>query len=120
MNAALDTPKMVAPPQSYDLRPKPATEGERIPLRVQFDNDTSETRTVIDIETEDRVGLLYAISQVFADQKLDVVLAKISTEKGAAIDTFYVTDLDGQKIYSPEYQRSIHDNIRRAIAELDR
>ncbi|HMC26588.1 MAG TPA: [protein-PII] uridylyltransferase, partial [Verrucomicrobiae bacterium] len=95
-------------------------EGERIPLRVQFDNDTSETRTVIDIETEDRLGLLYAISQVFADQKLDLALAKISTEKGAAIDTFYVTDLEGQKIYSPEYQRSIHENIRRAIANLDR
>ena len=94
-------------------------EGERIPLRVQFDNDTSETRTVIDIETEDRLGLLYANSQVFADQKLDLALAKISTEKGAAIDTFYVTDLDGEKIYSPEYQRSIHENIRRAIADLD-
>ena len=95
-------------------------EGERIPLRVHFDNDTSETRTVIDLETEDRLGLLYAISQVFADEKLDLALAKISTEKGAAIDTFYVTDLDGQKIYSSEYQRSIHDNIRRAIADLDR
>jgi len=95
-------------------------EGERIPLRVHFDNDTSETRTVIDIETEDRLGLLYAISQVFAEQKLDLALAKISTEKGAAIDTFYVTDLDAQKIYSPEYQRSIHDHIRRAIADLDR
>jgi len=95
-------------------------EGERIPLRMHFDNDTSETRTIIDLETEDRLGLLYAISQVFADEKLDLALAKISTEKGAAIDTFYVTDLDGQKICSSEYQRSIHDNIRRAIADLDR
>src|SRR3954462_10748196 len=28
-------------------------EGERMPLRVAFDNETSETRTVIDVETED-------------------------------------------------------------------
>src|SRR5205814_1487011 len=38
-------------------------EGERIPTRIHFDNETSENRTVIDIETEDRLGLLYIISQ---------------------------------------------------------
>src|SRR6266404_1596752 len=30
--------------------------GERIPTRVHFDNESSETRTVIEIETEDRIG----------------------------------------------------------------
>src|SRR4051812_2777026 len=78
-------------------------EGERIPLRIQFDNDSSETRSVIDLETEDRLGLLYAISQVFTDLNLDLSLAKISTEKGAAIDTFYVCNNMGEKIYSPEH-----------------
>jgi [protein-PII] uridylyltransferase len=95
-------------------------EGERIPLRIHFDNETSETRTVIDVETEDRIGLLYGISQVFSELRLDVALAKISTEKGAAIDSFYVCDADGQKIYSPEQQRSLEDMIRIAIAGLDR
>ena len=37
--------------------------GERMPTRIDFDNDASDTRTVIEIETEDRLGLLYAISQ---------------------------------------------------------
>jgi [protein-PII] uridylyltransferase len=95
-------------------------EGERIPLRIYMDNDTSETRTVIDLETEDRLGLLYAISQVFVELQIDVVLAKISTEKGAAIDTFYVCDSDGQKIVSPERQRLIEGKIRAAVAALDK
>jgi [protein-PII] uridylyltransferase len=95
-------------------------EGERIPLRIHVDNDTSETRTVIDIETEDRLGLLYAISQVFADLRIDVVLAKISTEKGAAIDTFYVCDSDGQKIFAPERHRLMEEKIRAAINALDK
>jgi len=95
-------------------------EGERIPLGIYVDNDTSESRTVIDIETEDRLGLLYAISQVFVELRIDVVLAKISTEKGAAIDTFYVCDSDGQKIVSPERQRLIEAKIRAAVASLDK
>jgi [protein-PII] uridylyltransferase len=95
-------------------------EGERIPLRIDFDNDTSESRTVIDIETEDRLGLLYAISQVFAELSLDLALAKISTEKGAAIDTFYVCDEDGQKIHLPEHQHIVREKIRLALARLER
>jgi len=95
-------------------------DGERIPLRVEFDNETSETRTVIDVETEDRLGLLYAISEVFTALNLDLSLAKISTEKGAAIDTFYICDSMGEKIYAPEQLRQIQEGIRRAVASLDR
>jgi len=93
-------------------------EGERIPTRIHFDNDTSENRTVIDIETEDRLGLLYVISQVLSELRLDISLAKISTEKGAAIDSFYVAELDGQKIVSPHRQKFIEESLRVALARM--
>ncbi|HUR45943.1 MAG TPA: [protein-PII] uridylyltransferase [Candidatus Saccharimonadales bacterium] len=95
-------------------------EGERMPTRIYFDNDTSETRTVIDVETEDRVGLLYVISQALTECRLDISLAKILTEKGAAIDTFYVCEVDTQKVIFPERQKDIEAQIRAAIASLDR
>ena len=63
--------------------------------------------------------MLYAISHVFADLNLDLSLAKISTEKGAAIDTFYVCNNMGEKIYSPEYLRHIEREIHKAVASLD-
>src|SRR5204863_8176357 len=94
-------------------------EGERIPTRIHFDNDTSENRTVIDIETEDRLGLLYVISQVLSELRLDISLAKISTEKGAAIDSFYVAELDGQKIVSPHRLKFIEDDLRAALGRLE-
>ena len=43
---------------------------------------------VIDVETEDRVGLLYALSQTLSELRIDISVAKISTEKGAAMDSF--------------------------------
>jgi len=94
-------------------------EGERIPAIIRFDNETSDTRTVIDVETEDHVGLLYAISQALAELDLDIYVAKISTEKGAAIDSFYVSESDGAKITDPERQREIEQKLRAAIARLE-
>jgi [protein-PII] uridylyltransferase len=94
-------------------------EGERIPTTVRFDNDISDSRTVLDIEAEDRVGLLHAVSQALSELGLDISLAKINTEKGAAVDTFYVTEVDGRKITFVERQHAIEAKLRAAISSLD-
>jgi [protein-PII] uridylyltransferase len=93
--------------------------GERIPTLIQFDNEASETRTVIEIETEDRVGLLYIISETLAALELDISAAKICTEKGAATDIFYIHELGGGKILAPERQKKIENKLRQAIHALD-
>jgi [protein-PII] uridylyltransferase len=93
--------------------------GEHIPIRVAFDNEASEARTLIEIETEDRIGLLYTISRTLTELDLDISAAKICTEKGAAIDSFYVRELDGGKISAPERHRVIERKLRHAIASLD-
>lgn len=92
--------------------------GEQIPIRVFFDNDTSERRTVIDLEAEDHLGLLYAAASALTDAGLDISLAKISTEKGAAIDSFYVAELDGQKVTDPDRQRFIAGKLMSALRAL--
>jgi [protein-PII] uridylyltransferase len=96
-----------------------AYSGERIPTAIRFDNDASETRTLIETETEDRIGLLYAISQTFAELELDISAAKICTEKGAALDTFYMGERDGGKILGRDRHRSIERKLRHAIHQLD-
>jgi [protein-PII] uridylyltransferase len=92
--------------------------GERMPTEIYFDNDASETRTLIEIETEDQLGLLYAISRTFAELSLDIVGARIVTERGAAIDSFYVRELDGGKIMSLERQKHIEKKLREAISRF--
>ena len=71
------------------------------------------------METEDHLGLLYAISGALTELGLDIALAKISTEKGAAVDTFYVRDADGQKVQSSDRQRGIAERLYEAIKELE-
>jgi len=93
-------------------------EGERMPTRIVFDNETSEDRTIIEIETEDRLGLLFAISQTLTGLGLNISAARICTEKGAAIDSFYVNDLDGRKIQEPERQKQIERLLRQSINQV--
>lgn len=103
--------KTARPPyQSY--------EGDRIPTQVQFDNEASETRTAVEVETEDKVGLLYAISEALAELNLNISTARIVTEKGAAIDTFYVAERDGRKILEESRREFIERKIRDAINKL--
>jgi [protein-PII] uridylyltransferase len=93
--------------------------GEHLPTRIQIDNEASESRTLIEIETEDRLGLLYKISQAISDLELDISAARICTEKGAAIDTFYVSETDGQKVERPERLNAIERKLRHAIHSLE-
>jgi [protein-PII] uridylyltransferase len=93
--------------------------GERIPTQIRFDNESSDSRTVIEIEAEDRIGLLYAISQSLSEINVNIAGAKILTEKGAAIDSFYVREKDDGKITAAERHRSIEHKLRHAIHALD-
>jgi [protein-PII] uridylyltransferase len=93
--------------------------GERLATQIHFDNVASDTRTLVEIETEDRLGLLYVISQTFTELALDIAAARIVTERGAAIDTFYVHELGGGKVVSAERQLVIEDRLRDAIKQLD-
>lgn len=92
--------------------------GEQIPTQISFDNEMSDARTFIEIETEDRIGLLYTIARTLAELEVDISTARILTEKGAAIDSLYVRELDGGKILSPERQKAIERRLLHAINSL--
>ncbi len=70
---------------------KPAPEMD-FPTRISVENKSHPTSTLIQVETPDRLGLLYDLVACLGKNNVYITLSRISTEKGAAIDTFYVTD----------------------------
>ncbi|CAN5409998.1 [protein-PII] uridylyltransferase [soil metagenome] len=62
------------------------------PTRITIENRSHPTSTLIQVETPDRLGLLYDLVACLGRNNVYIALARISTEKGGAIDTFYVTD----------------------------
>jgi len=119
LDEEVDLPALIA--KSMTNRPVyQAYAGEKMSTRVHFDNQISETRTFIEIETEDHLGLLYAISQTFAKLGVDIAAARILTERGAAIDSFYVRESDGGKIESPARRILVEKSLREAISRLEK
>jgi len=112
--ATIDLPALIAKAKTAPTLYK-SIDGERIPTVITMDNATSDVRTIIDIQTEDRPGLLYDISRTLTALNVNVYLAKISTEKGAAIDTFYATEHTGSKILNPEREKAIQQKLRHAV-----
>lgn len=88
----------------------------KVPIRtrIQFDNDSSKTHTVVDIETGDRTGLLYDIARVFAEARLDIATSRIVTDARRVRDSFYVSR-DGRQVTELKEQAIIENAILDAI-----
>ncbi|HOD50071.1 MAG TPA: [protein-PII] uridylyltransferase [Candidatus Hydrogenedentes bacterium] len=88
----------------------------RVPVktRIEFDNQSSRTHTVIDIETGDRTGLLYDITRAMAKLNLNISTARIVTDARRVRDSFYVTR-DNKRVEDPEEQEAIREEIHHAI-----
>jgi [protein-PII] uridylyltransferase len=66
---------------------------------VETDNESSELYTLVEIFSQDRIGLLYDISKVFYQKGVGVVSARINTEAGLAQDIFSVRSGDNKLDY---------------------
>jgi [protein-PII] uridylyltransferase len=98
--------------------PYQAYTGEQIPTEVRIDNEASDSRTVIEVESEDSVGLLYQLSHTLHELELYISAARICTEKGAAIDIFYVREYDGKKLRSEKRQEEVVRELKRSVEEI--
>ncbi len=87
-----------------------------MPTRVSVDLRASRTHALLDVQTADYPGLLYRIACAIADSGLNLSSARVTTEKGAALDTFYLTDRDGKKVESEEVLASLIKEVRKWIA----
>jgi [protein-PII] uridylyltransferase len=75
-----------------------ATPEMEFPTKLTISNEVHPAYTVIDLQTADRMGLLYDVLRCFADIGVNIAHSRIATEKGAAFDSFYVNDLEGRKL----------------------
>jgi [protein-PII] uridylyltransferase len=78
------------------------SESMDFPTRIAVDNSSHPVYTLVDVQTPDRLGLLHALLKALSDEGFEIALSRINTEKGAALDTFYITDEVGQKVRDSE------------------
>ncbi len=85
------------------------------PTRIIADNKGHPDYTLVQIETADRLGLLYDLLCALGRQSVSIALSRINTQKGAAIDTFYVVDAHTRaKITGAERIGALQQELQRA------
>jgi [protein-PII] uridylyltransferase len=84
--------------------------------KISWDNQSSGRSTILELRTGDRLGLAYKIANTLSSLDLDIVFAKVATEKHLALDVFYVTNAAGEKL-SDDRLPAIEEAIRHALAE---
>ena len=106
------------PIRAVSIRPKVTTSqlAANYPTVITIDNKAHPTYTLIQIQTADRIGLLYDLLKCFGRNGVAMALSRISTESGAAMDTFYVTDnVARSKITDSHRIKQLQTELQRAV-----
>ena len=89
----------------------------RVPTSITFDNDGSEIYTIIEVDTRDRLGLLHDLTRTLANENIYIASAVCATYGEQVVDSFYVKDMFGLKLYSDTKQRNLERKLRDAITQ---
>ncbi|MCX8116854.1 MAG: [protein-PII] uridylyltransferase [Desulfobacterota bacterium] len=86
----------------------PKVQGE-----VKVNNRDSDFYTIVEITGQDRLGILYEITQALTDFGCTILFARISTLGNQIIDVFYIQDEWGEKITEPNRM----DHLKRLLLQ---
>ena len=92
----------------------------RFPVRVEIDNAASDRATIVEVQADDRPGLLYDICRKLFSLGLYIVLTKITTEANRAKDVFYVVDENHKKVVDFERLDTIKNSLRDHLTEIEK
>lgn len=84
-------------------------------VTVETHDDASEFFTIVEVGAPDRLGLLFDIATVLADQGLDVHVARVATYAGRVVDAFYVRDGVGRKLDEPATIERLEGALRERL-----
>jgi [protein-PII] uridylyltransferase len=70
----------------------------RVSGEVKINNQDSDFYTIVEVIGEDRLGILYEVTQALTDHGCDIHFARISTLGNRIVDVFYIQDEWGEKI----------------------
>ena len=69
----------------------------RRPARVSSANEESHFYTIVDVEANDRLGLLHDLTRTIARHGYEIYISKAGTVLDQVADSFYLKDRDGKK-----------------------
>lgn len=87
----------------------------QFPTRAWISNDLDPHFTVIELQALDRIGLLHDVFRTVNRHGLKTVHSRICTEKGAALDSIFVSTTDGKKLDDQEKIEALEHDLTQLI-----
>ena len=84
------------------------------PPTVDVYHEISMQRTIVEVQARDQIGLLYRLAKAIYDFGFDITFARIGTERGVAIDTFYIESANHEPVEDTDRLQ----RLRTALAEV--
>lgn len=103
------------PPTAVKRRMTPQLASLDVATQIEFLPDALRQRTLVQISTKDRPGLLADLTEAFAQSDIFLRHARISTLGERVEDAFYVVDADDQPIEASKTQARLETALRSAI-----
>lgn len=101
-------------------RPSRRSRAFSVPTQVYFSADTAAHRTVMELITADRPGLLSTVGEVFRKRGILLQTAKIATIGERAEDVFFITDRNHNPLSDPALFRHLRQLLTRILDRLQR
>jgi UTP:GlnB (protein PII) uridylyltransferase len=103
--------------QDYKFKPVEPRNFFREKAELIFEDDKKLNRTVFYIEADSGRGLLYHITKVLLDYKINIISGTIATDPitERAMDTFYLLDHNGNLFGNTEIANKIREDILRPL-----
>jgi [protein-PII] uridylyltransferase len=85
------------------------------PPTVEVYHELAMMRTIVDIQAHDQIGLLYRLAKTIFDHGFDITFARINTERGVALDTFYIESANHEATEDTARLHALRDSLARVI-----
>jgi len=85
------------------------------PPTVEVYHELAMQRTIVEIQARDQIGLLYRLAKAISDHGFDITFARIGTERGVAIDTFYIESSEAAQPIDTARLETLRDTLTEII-----
>jgi len=99
---------------SVTVSPSEAMHGSFPPI-VDVYHELSMQRTIVEIQAKDQIGLLYLLAKAIYDHGFDITFARIGTERGIAIDTFYIESVNHELTEDTGRLHALRDSLKTIV-----
>lgn len=103
--------KIKAKRKDKDLLPAP------FPPSVDVYHELSLKQTIIEVQASDRIGLLYQLSRLISKKGFDIGFARVATERGVAMDTFYIRNVNSKEETNTTALLELREDLDKVVRE---